>query len=128
MQSYDQLETLIMTSSILRVLKSCQSYAWISVHSMSTDVDTNFDCSNPICKCGRGIEDNKHFLLHFQQYKLLRRDLFHQLTISGIDINGMDTNMQCNLLLFGRNDLNKIQNRTTIEAKISFIEATKRLD
>ena len=61
-------------------------------------------------------------------YDLLRRDLFHQLNVSGLSIDGMDTNTLCNLLLFGSNDLDVVQNRIIIEATISFIVATKRLD
>ena len=87
-----------------------------------------FDCTSPVCKCGMGIEDNKHFLLHCQQYDLLRRDLFHQRNVSGLIIDGMDTNTLCNLLLFGSNDLDVVQNRIIIEVTISFIVATKRLD
>ena len=48
--------------------------------------------------------------------------------VSGLIIDGMDTNTLCNLLLFGSNDLDVVQNRIIIEATISFIVATKRLD
>jgi len=88
----------------------------------------NFDCSSSACKCETGIVDNKHFLPHCKQYDLLRRDLFHQPTISVIDINGMDTKILWDLLLLGSNDLNLIQKRIIIEVKIFFIEARKRLD
>ena len=71
------------------------------------------------------IEDNKHFLLHCHQFDLMRRDLFRQLTINGLDIRELDSNALCNLLLFGSNDLNIVENRTILEATISFIKATK---
>ena len=53
---------------------------------------------------------------------------YEQLNVSGLIIDGMDTNTLCNLLLFGSNDLDVVQNRIIIEATISFIVATKRLD
>ena len=88
----------------------------------------NFDCSSPTCMCGRGIEDNEHFLLHCHQFDLMRRDLFRQLNIPGLDINKLDSDALCTLLLFGTKDLNLVENRIIIEATISFINATKRFD
>ena len=66
-------------------------------------------------------------LLHYQEYDFLHRDLFHQLTIYGVDINGMDANVLRSLLLFGSHDLKVTQNGIILEMTISFIEATKRL-
>ena len=77
---------------------------------------------------GRGIEDNKNFHLHCHQFDLMRRDLFRQLIIPGLDINELDSDALCNLLLFGSKDLNVVENRIIIEATISFIEVTNRFD
>ena len=62
------------------------------------------------------------------QFDLMRRDLFRQLTIPGLDINKLDSDALCSLLLFGSKDLNVVENRIIIEATISFINATKRFD
>ena len=78
--------------------------------------------------CERGIEDNKHFLLHCHQFDLMRRDLFRLLTIPGLDMNKLDSDTLCSLLPFGSKDLNFVENRIIIEATISFINATKRFD
>ena len=64
----------------------------------------NFDCSSPTCMCGRGIEDNKHFLLHCHQFDRMRRDLFRQLNIPGLDINKLDSYALCTLLLPGESE------------------------
>ena len=48
--------------------------------------------------------------------------------IFGLGIHELDANILCNLSLFGSHDLNVVQNIFIIEAKISFNEATKRLD
>ena len=88
----------------------------------------NFDCSSPTCMCGKGIEDKKHFLLHCHQFDLMRRDLFRQLIIIGLDISKLNSDTLCSLLLFGSKNLNLVENRIIIGATISFINATKRFD
>ena len=129
LQSYDQLirnfyYDVFSIEGTKKLTRLCVDFSALNEHRFRH----KFDCSSPVCMCGRGIEDNKHFLLHCRHYNLLRRDLFHQLTSSGLDMNGMVTNVLCNLLLFGSHDLNAIKNRIITEAKISVIEATKRLD
>ena len=90
----------------------------------------NFECSSPICMCGEGIEDNKHFLLHCHMFDSMRRDLCRQLAVNvnGLDIRDLDSNVMCNLLLFGSNDLTIVENRTIIEATILFIKQLKVLN
>ena len=90
----------------------------------------NFECSSPMCVYGGGIDDNKHFPLHCHLLDSMRRDLFGQLSVNvnGLDIRDFDSNVLCNLLLLGSNDLTILQNRTIIEATILFIKTTKRLE
>ena len=88
----------------------------------------NFECLDPICACGTGKEDNKHFLLHFPLFELQRRDLLGQLgDLPGIDIVSLDSETICELHLFGSPNLNVIVNRIILEATISFIKSTQRL-
>ena len=89
-----------------------------------------FECSSPICMCGEGIENNKHFFLHCHLLDSMRRDLFRQnaVNVNCIDIRDLDSNVLCNLLLFGSNDLTIVENRTIIEATILFIKAAKSLE
>ena len=67
--------------------------------------------------CGRGIEDDKHFLLHYHRFDLMRSYLFRQITIPGSDITNW-IQMHCAVCL--------VENRIIIEATISFINAAKR--
>ena len=89
----------------------------------------NFACLSPICVCGTGTEDYKHFLLHCPLYSILRQELFDQL--SELDeFNVADVNQKelCPLLLFGDQTLGTVANRIILEATISFITASARLN
>ena len=89
----------------------------------------NFDCLSPVCICGTAREDNEHFLLHCPLYDIMRCDLLGQLSeIPGLDISQHDSKSLCTLLLYGSPSLNIIANRIIMEATISFIKETKRLD
>lgn len=89
----------------------------------------NFDCLNPFCSCGVAMEDNKHFLLHCQRFDLMRRDLLRKLSdIPGLDITKLHAKTLCKLLLYGNPHFNVVENRVILEATISFIESTKRLN
>ena len=86
-----------------------------------------FDCLNPCCTCGEGIEDNEHFLLHCPRFEMMRGDLLRQLShIPRIDITLMDSKSLCQLLLFGSTNLNVVENRIVLEATMAYMKATKR--
>ena len=89
----------------------------------------NFDVVSPICLCGMGKEDNKHFLLHCHQFDIMRRELFGQLSdIPGLDLVKMGPVTLCELLLYRSPRLTVIENRLILEAAMFFIERSKRLD
>ena len=75
------------------------------------------------------MEDNEHFLLHCQRFDLMRRDLLRKLSdIPGLDITKLHAKTLCKLLLYGNQHFNVVENRVILEATISFIESTKRLN
>ena len=47
--------------------------------------------------------------------------------MSGIDIANLDSEILCNLLLYGSSNMNMIDNRIIFEATIEYIEKTNRL-
>ena len=77
---------------------------------------------------GRANEDNEHFLLHCPLYDIIRQDLFGQLeNILDFNVSDMNSKSLCNLLLFGKPDLDVCVNKMIIEETLRFIENTKRL-
>ena len=89
----------------------------------------NFESLSPICTCNTGIEDNEHFLLHCPLYDQMRNDLFDQLSeIPGLELDNLNSEALCELLLFGNPRFNNIANKLILEATISFILSTGRLE
>ena len=86
-------------------------------------------CVSPLCLCGIGNDDNAHFLLHCHRFHEMRIDLLGQLSeIPGLDLTNMDSKALCELLLYGSPQLTIIDNRIILEATISFINKSMRLD
>ena len=82
-----------------------------------------------MCVCGTGKEDNEHFLLYCPLYSILRQDLFDQLSdIDGFNVADVNPKELSSLLLFGDQNLTSVANRVILEATISFIKASARLD
>ena len=89
----------------------------------------NFDCVSPLCLCGIGNEDNAHFLLHCHRFHEMRIDLLGQFSeVPGLDLTNMDSKALCELLLYGSPQLTIIDNRIILEAAITFINRSMRLD
>ena len=65
--------------------------------------------------------------MYCSQFESMRTDLLSQLAdIPGLDITGMDSKDLCESLLYRTSNLNVVDNRMIIEAKISFIVQSKR--
>ena len=63
--------------------------------------------------------------IHFNE---LREDLLGTVTeVSGSGMANLDSGTLCSLLLNGRFNMNMMDNRKVIDAKINYIEITKRL-
>ena len=87
----------------------------------------NFRCNSPNCLCGKGIEDNEHFLLHCRRYGSPRRAFLNRVSSSvDFDIKTFCSSDLCNLLLYGDSRLNLHINRIILESTLHFINQTKR--
>ena len=89
----------------------------------------NFESLSPICACNSGIEDNEHFLLQCPIYDQMRNDLLDRLSrIPGLELGNLSSGALCELLLFGNPSFNDIANKLILEATISFILPTRRVE
>ena len=89
----------------------------------------NFESLSTICACNSGIEINGHFLLHCHIYGQIRNDLFDQLSeIPGLQLEHLSSVALCEFLLFGNPRFNNIANKQILEATISFILLTRRVE
>ena len=81
----------------------------------------NFKCTDPMCPCENGVEDNEHFLLHGQRFSIYRSSyldnvphLINRLTTT------LSNSLLCNILLFGDNQFNDITNMLILESTVDF--------
>ena len=89
----------------------------------------NFEYLSPVCACNSGIEDNEHFLLHCPIYDQMRNHLLDQLSrIPGLELGNLSSGAFCELLLFGNPRFNDIANKLILEATISLILSTRRVE
>ena len=85
------------------------------------------DCLTPMCNCGAEKEANEHFLLPCLKSDLMRANLFGQLSeIPALDIDGMNSNTLCSLLLYGCSQFDNLTNRMILDASILYTQKTKR--
>ena len=86
-----------------------------------------FHCSNPMCLCQMGIEDNEHFFLHCPRYTIYRKDLLDRVSnMVERDLDSLSSIDLCSLLLYGDSELPLDMNHSIIESTITFIKSTKR--
>ena len=87
----------------------------------------NFRCNSPNCLCGKGIEDNEHFLLHCHRYGSSRRAFLDCVSSSvNFDNKAFSSSDLCNFLLYGDPRLNLHINHFILESTLHFINQTKR--
>ena len=89
----------------------------------------NFQSNSPNCLCGKGTEDNEHFLLHCHRYRSPRRAFLDRVSGSiDFDIKAFCSSGRCNLLLNVDSRLNSHIIRIKLEYMLDIINQTKRLE
>ena len=87
----------------------------------------NFWCSNLMCLCQTGIENNEHFFLHCPRHNNHRRDLLGRISnVDDVDIINLSSTDLCSLLLYGNSCFSFDKNRHIIESTITFVKSTLR--
>ena len=79
----------------------------------------NFNCIDPMCLCGHGVEDNEHFLLHCQRFSIHRTSYLDNVShlIKRSTATLSDSSL-CNILLFSGNQLNDITNKLILGFRV----------
>ena len=86
------------------------------------------DTLNPICNCGEDIETTSHYLLHCPDCLHERKTLLN--TVSSIIPNIFDLNNDqlTEIILYGKEDLDNINNTSILDATINYLIETKRFN
>ena len=78
---------------------------------------------NPICNCGKGIETSSHCLLHCPDYLQNKMTLLNRVP----NISGLSNAQLTKILLYGKEDLDNINNPSKLDATINYLIDTKSL-
>ena len=86
------------------------------------------DCVDHLCSCGNDIESRVHFFPHCPNFTTQRQTLLNKLKRINASIMVENNNSVVRTLLFGRPDFHYSTNKEIINATITFILTTERLD
>ena len=89
--------------------------------------DHNFNCDQPICKCGIEEESTDHYLLRCPRFVFCRDALFESISSAVTpEILNLPHDHLTDILLFGSKMYNEITCKLIIEACIRFIKKSER--
>ena len=86
------------------------------------------DTLNPICNCGKDIENASHFLLHCPDYLQERKTLLNAISCIVPNIFYFNNDQLIEVLLYGEEDLDEINNTSILKLKdlmLSFFDALR---
>ena len=83
------------------------------------------DTLNPICDCSEDIETASHYLLHYPDYSHEKKNLLN--TVSCIVPNIFNDQLT-EILLYGKEDSDNINNTSIMDATINYLIETKRFN
>ena len=87
------------------------------------------DTSDPLCIVCKKKQDTKHFLLLCKSFTLSRTTLMHHVSdLAGESISALPKRTMVSILLYGRKDLNDINNFSILNHALDYIVKSKRLD
>ena len=84
------------------------------------------DTLNPICNCGEDIETSSYYLLHCPDYLQERKTLLN--TGSCIVPRIFDFDQLTEILWYGKEDPENINNTSILDATINYLIETKRFN
>ena len=80
---------------------------------------------NPICNCGEDIETTSHYLLHCPDYLHERKTLLNTVSCIVPNIFDFNNDQLTEILLYGKEDLDNINNTSILDATINYLIETK---
>ena len=83
------------------------------------------DTLNPICNCGEDIETTSHYLLHCPDYLHERKTLLNTVSCIAPNIFDFNNDQLTEILLYGKEDLDNINNISILDATINYFIETK---
>ena len=86
------------------------------------------DTLNPICTCGEDIETTSHYLLHCPDYLEERKTLLNTISCIVPNIFDFNNDQLTEILLYGKDDLDNINNTSILDATINYLIETKRFN
>ena len=86
------------------------------------------DTLNPICNCGEDIETTSHYLLHCPDYLQERKTLLNTISCIVPKIFDFNSDQLTEILLYGKVDLDNINNTSILDATINYLIETKRFN
>ena len=86
------------------------------------------DTPNPICNCGKDIEPTSHYLLHCPDYLEERKTLLNTISCIVPNIFNFNNDQLTEILLYGKEDLDNINNTSILDATINYLIETKRFN
>ena len=86
------------------------------------------DTLNPICNCGEDIETTSHYLLHCPDYLHERKTLLNTVSCIVPNIFDFNNDQLTEIRLYGKEDLDSINNTSILDATINYLIETKRFN
>ena len=86
------------------------------------------DTLNPICNCGEDNETTSHYLLHCPDYLRERKTLLNKVSSIVPNIFDFNNDQLTEILLYGKEDLDNINNTSILDATINYLIETKRFN
>ena len=86
------------------------------------------DTLNPIWNCGEDIETTSHYLLHCPDYLHERKTLLSTVICIAPNIFDFNNDQLTEILLYGKEDLDNINNTSILDATINYLIETKRFN
>ena len=83
---------------------------------------------NPICNCGEDIETRSHYLLHCPDYLQERKTLLNTISCIAPNIFDFNNDQRTEILLYGKEDLDNVNNTSILDATINYLIENKRFN